>query len=116
MVASDGGIFSFGNAQFHGSMGGHPLNQPIVGMAVTPTGGGYWEVSTTGGIFSFDAPFFGAGVGLGSAPVVGMAVTPTGGGYWIANSLGQVDNLGQAANLGAITSPLVQPIVGVAAD
>ena len=31
--ASDGGVFSFGNAQFFGSMGGKPLNQPMVGMA-----------------------------------------------------------------------------------
>ncbi len=32
-VASDGGVFSFGDATFYGSMGGHPLNQPIVGIA-----------------------------------------------------------------------------------
>ncbi|MGH9103421.1 MAG: protease pro-enzyme activation domain-containing protein [Acidimicrobiales bacterium] len=33
-VASDGGIFSFGDASFYGSMGGRPLDKPIVGMAV----------------------------------------------------------------------------------
>ena len=33
MVASDGGIFTFGDAGFYGSMGGHPLNKPIVGIA-----------------------------------------------------------------------------------
>ena len=33
MVASDGGVFSFGDAQFYGSEGGTPLNQPVVGMA-----------------------------------------------------------------------------------
>ena len=32
-VASDGGIFSFGDAQFHGSMGAQLLNKPIVGMS-----------------------------------------------------------------------------------
>ena len=32
-VASDGGVFCFGNAHFLGSMGGTPLNQPAVGMA-----------------------------------------------------------------------------------
>jgi hypothetical protein len=36
MVASDGGIFAFGDATFHGSTGGSPLNAPIVGMAVAP--------------------------------------------------------------------------------
>jgi hypothetical protein len=41
MVGSDGGIFSFGDSSFHGSMGGHPLNKPIVGMAATPDGQGY---------------------------------------------------------------------------
>jgi hypothetical protein len=33
LVASDGGIFSFGDARFHGSTGGIHLNQPIVGMS-----------------------------------------------------------------------------------
>ena len=40
MVASDGGIFSFGDAKFHGSTGAVKLNQPITGMAPTPTGAG----------------------------------------------------------------------------
>jgi hypothetical protein len=34
MVASDGGIFSYGDATFYGSHGGSPLNKPIVGMAL----------------------------------------------------------------------------------
>ena len=34
-VAADGGIFTFGDAKFHGSMGGKPLNKPIVAMAAT---------------------------------------------------------------------------------
>ena len=33
LVASDGGIFSFGGAPFYGSTGNIHLNQPIVGMA-----------------------------------------------------------------------------------
>src|SRR4051794_25550230 len=36
LVAADGGIFSFGDAQFLGSTGSIKLNKPIVGMAVTP--------------------------------------------------------------------------------
>jgi peptidoglycan/xylan/chitin deacetylase (PgdA/CDA1 family) len=83
-VASDGGIFSFGDAAFHGSMGGTPLNAPIVGMAATPDGAGYWEVASDGGIFSFgDAAFHGSMGGTPlNAPIVGMAATPDGGGYW----------------------------------
>ena len=56
-----------------------PLNKPVVGMAATPDGGGYWEVATDGGIFNYgDAAFEGS---LGSthlnAPVVGIAASNT---------------------------------------
>ena len=52
LVASDGGIFAFGDAVFYGSTGGMHLNAPIVGMAPTPDGAGYWLVASDGGIFS----------------------------------------------------------------
>ena len=53
LVASDGGIFTFGDARFHGSTGAIHLNSPIVGMASTPSGHGYWLVASDGGIFTF---------------------------------------------------------------
>jgi len=34
-------------------MGGAHLNEPIVGIARTPAGNGYWLVASDGGIFSF---------------------------------------------------------------
>ena len=61
LVASDGGIFSFGDAGFAGSMGGKKLNAPILGMSATPSGGGYWLIAGDGGIFTFgNAGFFGS--------------------------------------------------------
>ena len=61
LVASDGGIFTFGDAPFYGSTGAIHLNQPIVGMATTPDGKGSWLVASDGGIFTFgDAPFYGS--------------------------------------------------------
>ena len=61
MVGNDGGIYNYGNAGFHGSMGGQHLNAPIVAMASTADGGGYWEVASDGGIFNFgDAGYHGS--------------------------------------------------------
>ena len=61
LVASDGGVFSYGDAAFYGSTGNITLNQPVVGMAATPDGHGYWLVASDGGVFSFgDAHFYGS--------------------------------------------------------
>ena len=59
-------------------MGGSHLNQPIVGMAATATGHGYWLVAADGGIFTFgDAPFDGSTGAIHlNRPIVGMASTP----------------------------------------
>jgi hypothetical protein len=117
-VASDGGIFAFGHAAFHGSTGGLPLNRPIVGMAATPDGGGYWLVASDGGIFAFgDAGFHGStgGVPL-NRPIVGMAATPDGGGYWLLASDGGIFAFGDAGFHGSTGgAPLNRPIVGMAA-
>ena len=56
LVGSDGGVFCFGDAAYHGSVpGSHSihLGAPIVGMAATPDGGGYWLVGSDGGVFGF---------------------------------------------------------------
>jgi hypothetical protein len=116
MVASDGGIFSFGDAGFYGSTGGVRLNQPIVGMAATPTGRGYWLVASDGGIFAYgDARFFGStGSVRLNQPIVGMAATPTGGGYWLVASDGGIFAYGDARFYGSTGSiRLVSPIRGI---
>ena len=117
MVASDGGIFSFGDASFLGSTGAIRLNQPIVGMAPTPTGAGYWLVAADGGIFSFgDARFLGSTGALAlNRPIVGMAATPSGLGYWLVASDGGIFAFGDATFRGSTGAvPLNQPIVGMA--
>ena len=118
MVASDGGIFDFGGTTFGGSMGGHPLNKPMVGMASTPTGQGYWTVASDGGIFSFgNAQFYGSMGGTPlNKPIVGMASTPDGKGYWEVASDGGIFSFGNAQFYGSMGGkPLNKPIVGMAA-
>jgi hypothetical protein len=118
LVASDGGIFSFGGAQFYGSTGGLRLNQPIVGMAGTRDSAGYWLVASDGGIFTFgDAPFYGSTGNIHlNRPVVGMAVTHSGAGYWMVASDGGIFTFGDAPFFGSTGNlHLNQPVVGMAA-
>jgi len=118
LVASDGVVASLGGAAFHGSMGGQPLNAPIVGLAATPDGGGYWEVASDGGIFAFgDAAYQGSLPHLGVTvdDIVGIAAAPAGGGYWAVAADGGVFAFGTAAFHGSIGGqPLVRPVVGMA--
>ncbi len=118
LVAADGGVFTFGDATFHGSAGSLPLNQPVVGMAASPSGNGYWLVAADGGIFSYgDARFHGSMGGTRlNQPVVGMAATPSGNGYWLVASDGGIFAFGDAAFYGSTGSlALNQPVVGMAA-
>ncbi len=118
LVASDGGIFTFGDAAFYGSTGALSLNKPIVGMAATPDGKGYWLVASDGGIFTFgDAAFYGSTGALSlNKPIVGMAATPDGKGYWLVASDGGIFTFGDAAFYGSTGAlSLNKPIVGMAA-
>ncbi|MCP4958131.1 MAG: hypothetical protein GY925_02565 [Actinomycetia bacterium] len=77
LVACDGGVFSFGDAPYRGSvpevLPGVALNRPINGMVAY--GGGYLMVASDGGAFNFGAPFFGSlGADPPEDPIV--AITP----------------------------------------
>ena len=86
LVASDGGIFAFGDAAFYGSTGAIDPQPPIVGMAATPDGRGYWLVASDGGIFAFgDARFYGStGASPSTSPSSAWPPPPTAGatGWW----------------------------------
>ena len=117
LVASDGGVFAYGNAHFYGSTGGQHLNAPIVAFATTPDGKGYWLVAADGGVFAYgDATFYGSTGGQHlNAPIVGISTTPDGLGYWLVASDGGVFSYGDATFYGSTGGQhLNAPIVGIA--
>jgi hypothetical protein len=117
LVATDGGMFTFGAADFQGSTGDVKLNQPIVGMAAHPSGRGYWLVAADGGVFTFgEAAFHGStGAIRLNRPIVGMATTPSGKGYWLVATDGGIFAFGDAAFQGSTGAvKLNKPVVGMA--
>jgi len=143
LATSDGSVYSFGTAKFHGSTfnygltglsGPHPLNAPIVGMATTPNANGYYLVAADGGVFNFgSAEFHGSAYSLGltglsgphplNAPIVGMATTPNARGYYLVAADGGVFNFGSAEFHGSAYSlgftglngphPIKSPVVSI---
>ena len=119
LATRSGGVFSFGDAGFHGSAGAIHLNEPIVGMAGSPDGNGYWLVAADGGVFSYGAAgFHGSTGGIHlNQPIVGMAATPDGKGYWLVAGDGGVFSFGGAGFHGSAGSThLHSPVVGMAAS
>ncbi|HLG00804.1 MAG TPA: SpoIID/LytB domain-containing protein [Acidimicrobiia bacterium] len=111
-----GGVFTFGDAGFHGSVpqlrqqGVRIGSEQIIDVEPTPSGNGYWVLDRAGGIFSFgDAAFFGSipqlrqqGVRVGPADVIDLAATPSGRGYWLLDGVGGMFAFGDAQFFGSI--------------
>jgi hypothetical protein len=116
LVTASGGVRADAGTG-HGSADGIRLAAPIVGIAATPGGGGYWLLGRDGGVFSYgDAAFHGStgGMVLNQA-VVAIAADPRGGGYWFVAADGGVFAFGGAGFHGSTGAMrLNQPIVGMA--
>jgi len=103
MVASDGGVFAFGDAHFAGSCPGiGGCSGSAVDVMPDASGNGYWIVTNTGNVYAFgDAAYYG---GPGHGTVTSAVATPDGKGYWVLLSDGEVFAYGSAAYLGAPTA------------
>ncbi|MGH9019052.1 MAG: C40 family peptidase, partial [Acidimicrobiales bacterium] len=69
LVAADGGVFTFGDAGFYGSMGGTPSPEPTELLVSSATGHGYWIIDQNGTANAF-------GDASGAPPTVGLMFRP----------------------------------------
>jgi hypothetical protein len=86
----------------------------VMSMAPDPDGSGYWLVASDGGIFAFDAPFYGSTGSLHlNRPISGMV--PGKAGYLMVAEDGGIFTFGDVAFHGSLgASPPPHPIVAVA--
>ncbi len=109
-------VSAAGTAQNFGSTGNLLLNKPIVDLAPTPSGNGYWLLAGDGGVFSYGgARFYGSTGNLVlNRPALRMAPTASGNGYWFVADDGGVFSYGDArfyGSMGAVR--LNAPVIGM---
>jgi hypothetical protein len=133
LVGTDGGLFAFGDARYFGSIPGlgilpartpgpgRHLNAPVVDLAPSADGAGYFMVGADGGVYAFgDAPYLGSLPQIEvhpAAPIVGIAPSGDAHGYFMVGADGGVYAFGDAPYLGSLPQIGVHPaapIVGIA--
>ncbi|GAC1575376.1 MAG: hypothetical protein NVS3B24_03920 [Candidatus Dormibacteria bacterium] len=114
ILTGAGGIYSFGDATYHGNLIDHGYPGPAIGLSETPDGGGYAIVTTPGNLYTFgNANYFGnlndpcngarpCNTPSYPGPAVAFDYTPGGGsttsgqGYSILNAGGGLYSFGDA--------------------
>ncbi|MCB0993043.1 MAG: hypothetical protein KDB16_18845, partial [Acidimicrobiales bacterium] len=107
LIGADGGTFTFGDAQFHGSipgvLPGVALASGIVGLVPGPAG--YLMLGGDGGIFNFgQSRFHGSLAGFDAPGVVAVAVLSDLSGYLMLDTSGTVWPFGDTRGVGVETS------------
>ena len=91
-------------------------SDPIVGVATSPGGGGYWLVSKDGKVFARGSAAYEGELGSGVTDIVSIAGTEDGLGYWLVSAKGQVYPFGDAVSQGQVpSSSHVGDVVGIGA-
>jgi IPT/TIG domain len=111
---------SCGGGQGGGGGTGPPIGSlaaPVVGMASTPSGQGYWLTNSAGAVsIHGDAVNYGSMAGQAlDAPISHIVSTPSGDGYWLVAADGGTFAFGDAGFFGSMGGqPLNAPVVDLA--
>ncbi len=103
LIGADGAVYGFGNAPYLG--GPHGLTSPVVSLATTPTGQGYYVFSKNGYVNAYGDAI--SGMGWPSSlnePIIFGQATSTGKGYWEFAGDGGVFTYGDAPFEGSLGS------------
>jgi SpoIID/LytB domain protein len=92
-------------------------DNPVVGVANTAVGTGYWFATNDGGVYNFGAaPYSGSMTGVTlNSPVIGLTNAGS-NGYWLLGRDGGIFSFGSAAFYGSTGDiKLTKPVVAIAA-
>ena len=105
VAARSGEVFGAGGAKAMGGINVSAATGPVVGIASTPSGKGYWVVTSHGVVAAFgDARSFGdlPGERVTTKDIVAIAPTSDGRGYWLVGRDGGLFSFGDARYHGSV--------------
>ena len=106
-----GEVLPYNGATPYGDLSHVALESPILGIATTPSGEGYWLMEAAGTMHPFgDAPDLGSPDLSDADYATSVAATPTGNGYWLATQTGGVYAVGDAVFFGSVNAPLADDV------
>jgi hypothetical protein len=96
LASAAGGVLACGDAPFYGSPAseGVRLQAPVVGIAATGDGCGYYELAADGTVYPFGPCAQRFPAVHGGARFVGIAADPSSAGYWLVSGDGGVFAVG----------------------
>jgi hypothetical protein len=114
LFTAAGNVYRSAGAGWFGSAAARHAQTPIVGMAATADGRGYWMVSSSGRAYAFGDATKVRGV-TPSRSVAGIVAAPR-GGYWLFSTSGNVYRSAGAGWFGSVAAQRVRKpaIVGMA--
>ncbi len=100
LVGDDGGVFSYGNSWYYGSLGGE-FSHEVTMIARTQSGAGYWLCRTNGNVYTFGDAIYSGGQVSPAHPIICIeAAGHTGHGYWLLSNAGDIYTFGGAGYYG----------------
>ena len=102
-VAGNGAVFPDGTS-YYGSKSQTWLKRPVVDIASTPSGSGYWLLRSDGRVMAYGDAVKKGSVKGNRTKVVGMSSSASRRGYWMVTRSGRVLSFGNAAGYGGARS------------
>ncbi|HKY77744.1 MAG TPA: hypothetical protein VJS45_16535 [Acidimicrobiia bacterium] len=102
-----GELLTYGDAKYFGDLSHVAIDSPILAVAGTPSGEGYWLMEASGKMHPFgDAADLGSPDLPDAEYAIALMPTATGKGYWLVSQAGGVYTMGDAGFFGSAAGTL----------
>jgi len=112
VLSHEGNVIPFGGAPYYGGLKGISLVGNVIDMAVRYNGTGYYLLGKDGGVFAFNAPYYG-NTSTFTSEATAIETHPSTDGYWVLLQDGGVITFGGVSFHGSAAGSITAGEVAV---